>query len=179
MGRMSNSRIIEILEEGGYTDAARYLRRMLKKDIKFTKNHDRVLILLYILGTLDRPLKVPQRTSQTDPNKKLTRPLDFWNAIEWLYDGAANTFKARFNELKANTDFVESRRFGEYGITYLGVQKTRELIEYDRDARNYLYDLLYKIYDEDTKRARYFRHILSVTGNFHPIKYENVKALVI
>ena len=36
MGRMSNSRIIEILEEGGYTDAARYLRRMLKKDIKFT-----------------------------------------------------------------------------------------------------------------------------------------------
>ena len=179
MGRMSHIRIIEMLEEAGYSDAAKYLKHRLRRDVKFTKNHDRVLILLYFLGAFDKPLKVPQRASQTDPNKRLTRPLDFWNAIEWLYDGAANTFKARFNELKANTDFVESRHAGEYGITYLGVQKARELIEYNREARNYLYDLMYKVYDEDTRRAQYFRHVLSITGNFHPIREENIRAMVV
>lgn len=178
MGRLSNNRIIEILRQRGHYAAADDLEKILQTRFNFGYSHKKVLVVLYIMGTLMKPLKVPQRRSKKNPEKKITDPRAFWQSIEWLFQGASNTFKARYQELKQHTNFVVETDPGEYAISIAGVKRIRELINYDRDTRNFFFELINRIYDEDTKQARFLKSVLRKTRNWHPIEESKLRYIV-
>lgn len=178
MPRYSNFKIISLLRSHGFSNAADFLERYFEREFQFSFGHKKVLLILFIMGTLERPLKVPQRQSSEHRDRKITVPHAFWSAISWLFEGTDNSFKARYQELKRYTSWVEESDMGEYAITIAGVKKARELIEFDAKCRDFFYNLIYKIYSDDSKQARFFRLVLQKTDNFHPIDEEKIYTLL-
>ena len=174
---MTIRKIIDFLIKVGEERAAEKLKHYyLQKDFKIRETHKRVLLLLFVLGTLDNPLKVPLRKTAKGDQYNYKRA--FWQAIEWLLDRTSNSFKARFQELKEYTDWVDSPKTGIYQITTSGILQARELLTSDYKAREFFMSLVEKLYKKQDKRAKYLRGVLIKTGNFAPLSREQINYLL-
>ena len=174
---MTVQNIIEFLEQVGEYSAAEKIRKhYLTKQRKIRDSHKRVLLLLFALGTDKNPLKVPLKKTKRGDQYNYKRA--FWQAIEWLMDRTSNSFKARFQELKEWTNWVESPKTGVYQITWDGVIQAKKLISEEKEARLFFLTLRNKLHYQQDNRAKFLRSILAKTGNLDPLTLEQFNEIL-
>jgi len=174
---LSYAKIFHCLWRGGFVDAIEYLERnFIFQRIKFDFNHWKVLLLLFFMGTLEKPLTVPKEIKVPYGSSMVSSEL-FWKVIEWLYEGSVYLFKTKYDDLKRNTIWVGEREDAYY-ITLAGAKIARKLIINDARCKTYFLSLIKKIYDDTSSDAIFFKEILASSGNFHPIEKEKLSLIV-
>ncbi|MCD6484577.1 MAG: hypothetical protein J7L47_05635 [Candidatus Odinarchaeota archaeon] len=178
MPGLKKSELLEEMARKGFFDAYEYYKQKWFSNGTAVPSqaHYKVLLVLYALNCVNKPLRVPLTRSEKNPEYEYTNPRSFWNIIELLYDSCSTTFKARYSELLDQTNFVVSDNKGEYRLTEAGAAEAIKQIKSSEYLRRFwirLYNLIWGSMDLN-KRVR---QVLKFTKNWPPLSKSEMLSL--